>query len=47
LQHNSYSTFVRDDALTPPPCLMMLVLEHKRGGGLLKISINSIILQNI
>jgi hypothetical protein len=30
LQHNTYSVFVRDDVMTPPHALTMLVLEHKR-----------------
>jgi hypothetical protein len=32
LQHTTYTAFVRDDAMTPPPCLNDARLEHKREG---------------
>jgi hypothetical protein len=46
LQHNTYIAFVRDDAMTPPPCYAR-PRAWKRGEMTAKVSINSIILQNI
>jgi hypothetical protein len=48
LQHNTYIAFVRDDVMTPPPCLNdARPRAQKRGEMTAKASINSIILRNI
>jgi hypothetical protein len=48
LQHNTYITFVRDDVMTPPPCLNdARPRAQKRGEMTAKVSINFIILHNI
>jgi Ca2+/Na+ antiporter len=48
LQHNTYIAFVRDDVMIPPPCLNdARPRAQMRGEMTAKVSINSIILQNI